>query len=477
MKRLLAAGCVAVFTLAGCTGGGGSGTVPPPTIERPAAELPKDRDEKAVIATLRRVDMCAVLDAAAAAAGTTGYTLRATSPTVCTMDIPTAGQPRSASLDVGILSSDERLHLPSTTLRGAKAYIETRDDYCRVHFPITFRLAIQIHTDSGPCAYAEKLATGVAAALADPTGVAAEPRWEACELLGLSTDVEPLEVGNLDGCSDSENLATVIELRNPLVFPEHDARRTRIGGVDVWMTNGTAAGSTNCWIDWAPGRGDLVVRLGSTTCATVEPLVERVNRTLHEPPPEVPPQRPLLYPPDEPDRRFAGACAFADMGDASPEVCAPHVEVPAPAGGDSLAAAEADPDVACELALDAVTERFGSQMQAVAVANRTVGCYFVMSERLVQLEFSVASQATFSRLGRHDEREIEVAGHAGSVAHQQSPGEGYRFTVAASTDVDEPGVLRLRLSKGPVVGAALAGDAVDKAEQVLADIVRRHFER
>jgi hypothetical protein len=474
MRRLLAAACVAVLALSGCTNEGPE-AAPPARIKQPTAKLPEDRDEQAVIAALRRIDMCAVLDAAAAAAETAEYELRATSPTVCTMDIA-AADPVHASLGVTSLTdSRKRLSLPAMALRDTKAYLDARGDRCWVHFPITFRLAIELSVDSGPCAYAERLAAGIAAALAEPTRVSAEPRWEACEVLRRSTTFKTLPVGSLDECAD-ESLDVNFQLRNPESFPEHDARRAKVEGVDVWVTTGTAAGSDYCWIDWAPGPGDLVVRLAATTCAKVEPLVESVNRTLHEPPPDAPPQRPLLYPPDEPDRRFDGACAFADVGDASPEVCAPHVAVPVPADGDLLTAAETDPDVACELALDAVTERFGNQMQAVAVADRTAGCYFVTPERLVQLEFSVGSQTTFSQQSRHNRQEIEIAGHAGAVVHRQSPGEDYRFTVAAPADIDEPGVLRLRLAEGPVAAAELTDDAVDKAKQVLADIVRRHFE-
>lgn len=475
MRRLLAGACVVVLALSGCTDDGPT-AAPPPEIEQPEAELPKDRDERAVIAALRRIDMCAVLDAAVAAAGTAEYDLRAMSPTVCRTDLVGAD---AAYATVGVTSdvgSVKRLSLPAREIRGAKAYLDARDDRCAAYFPITFRLAVELAVDGGPCAYAEKLATGVADALADPARVSTEPRWEACELLRTSTDHRTLPVGDLDQCSEAENLAITLQLRNPLVFPEHDAKRAQVDGLAVWVTSGTAAGSTYCWIDWAPGPGDLVVRLTATTCAEVEPLVRPVNRRLHEPPPDVAPQRPLLYPPSEPDRRFDGACAFADVGDARPDVCAPHVEVPVPTGGDLLAEAEADPDVACELALDAVTERFGSRLQAVAVANRQAGCYFVMPERLVQLEFSVLSEATFGDLDLHDEREIDLAGHAAAVRHQRSPGEEYWYSVAASTDASEPGVLRLRLAQGPVQGATLTPDAVDKAEQVLADVVREHFE-
>lgn len=468
MMRLLVVGAVVTLTLSGCTG-----QVPPPPPDRadmPAVELPADRDEAAVISALRRIDLCAVLRTAATSAGVAGYEAMAFSPSACTLRLRGDDQDR-VTVGVSGLDSGRRLASPAVVLGGARAYTTKDTTACEIWFPLTFRLALDLRLDAPLCDRANKLAAGVAGALADPAGVAARPRWEACEVLRRATDAE-VRIGNLDTCTPLDDPNLRIDFTYPTDVPTFNAKRTRVNGVDVWLETADPSSGPFCSLSWAPVRGQFVVRVAATTCAKAEPLVGPVDALMRQPPPDGVPQEPLLYPPDEPDREFAGDCAFADVGNLPPRACAPHVGGAAPDGGDALRASD-EPGGACALARDAVTQEFGDQFRPVVVTPRGYfACYFVTPERVLQVEFSVRPDAAVSRLSGRGAREIEVAGHSGHVTPYN---DGYRYRVAASTNADEPGVLELSVVPGPVVGAEVPGDAGDKAQAVLGDIVRKHF--
>ncbi|OLF04528.1 hypothetical protein BLA60_40265 [Actinophytocola xinjiangensis] len=454
MRRLALVGCVALFWLAGCTGDEPVDRV----TDRPVVDLPADRDENTVVTALRRADLCSVLGTAAGP----GERVVASSPARCALGEPSP----EVVLRVGTLDSQERLVLAATGFSGAKAYVDQRrTDRCAIHFPVSFRLAVTLETTGNSCARAEELADGVAAGLTGSTGAA--PVWEACALLRTVPGTEPGPVEDLDSCVDTSSSAT-LELVYPQDFPPPLARRETIGGAEVWATVDTDPDHPSCALEWAPAAERLVVRLRATTCEAVEPMVAPIHAEARTPPPETTATGRLLYGPDEPDRRFAGACGFADLRGARPQACSPFTNAPAEAVENPLDTGD-EPGAACALALAAVTEHFGDLRAVVVDEHGTFACYFVAPERLVQVEFSVSPRTTFDQ--RPGARTVEIEGHTGNVFTERPPRPGYRYVIAASPD---SGVLRLRVTAGPVAGAEL-GDGGAKAERVLADVLRQHF--
>ncbi|HEY0448024.1 hypothetical protein [Actinophytocola sp.] len=452
----------AVAAVAGCSAE--EPAKPQPERERPAVDVPRDRDEGAVVDGLRRVDLCAVLEA-----GVGGGRLSAARPSACSVTARGGG----VEVEVHLLGSADRLRLPTRDLGGAKAYVDASVGQCTISLPVSFELAIQFRQDTS-CDAVEPVVADAAAALADPGLVGADPRWEACEVLRAVSGTDVDHVDTMDSCVDKKSLA-VLELTygDPGTFPADGWQRTTIDGVEVATLDDRDPDAPSCTAEWRVGRevtthadGDLRAQLRAYDCDKVTSLLEPVLATLKQRPGDGRPRHPLLYAPDEPDRPFAGACAYADLPENAD--CAPYVETALP---DDLTAA-ADPDVYCAVARDSVAKEFGAGMRAVTAHD---DCYFVSPERLVQVTVALWEEPAHGFVaGDPRARQVMIGGHPGFVLPRVDA-RPYEVWLATTTSVDKPGALRVTLAPGPVAGGRLTDEAVARVAPVLADIVRAHF--
>lgn len=479
---IVAASCVIALAVTGCVAKQPHETKgPPSTVQHPPPPLPKDRDEWAVLAALARIDPCAVLESAGVG------TLQASSPSTCQAANPGGGK---VAFRVDRLPTARRLKLPSRTLAGAKVYVDAPAD-CTVWLPVSFELAVAIDVRDAPasvdrCTGAQTIATAAANALADPVAVQADIRWEACAALRSApgTDVAPPDM--MDRCLDQHSKA-VLEFKYSTPGMS-DWQRTTVSGVVVWTRDDPDPKAPSCHAEWSFGPAarharngmQLVASLGAVDCGRVTPLVEPLITALRKPPPQVEPQRPLLYRPDEPDSSQPGACAYAALPQTGAPLpmaanCAPYVQVPVPAeAGEIARAAEADANVHCAVALDAIVKHLGTEMRPVTVSST---CHFVQPERLIRVEFAVSSATVqdISKSGLPGAEQIEMARHPGYRLPRRDNRADYEIWVATSTSPSRPGSLHLTLGTGPVATQPLLADTAAKVEPILADILRKYF--
>lgn len=299
--RLLVA-VVAAVGVAGCTGG-----EPEPAPDTPTSatsSAPTDRDSRAVLAALRRIDLCAAVDSGVDAR------LSSTDPFSC--DVGTA--PNPVKITVVMSSPASRRAMDAHTLAGAKAYV-TREPRlnCRVVLPVSFELAISVDAlgtrpSDALCEPASRVATVLAAALADPVQV--EPSWDACGAVRAAVDerdhsqVVPVA---MDFCHFPVGPG---QLRLRYASPPDHAERGVIGDTTVWVSEGEFAGERSCFVDWslgpphtryAPAGAEFLASVSADECRRARDLARTMVGVLAEPPHEVTPQQPLLYGPDEPD--------------------------------------------------------------------------------------------------------------------------------------------------------------------------------
>lgn len=308
-RRLVVAGCVLALGLAGCDAQGPDDAAPTSTSDHPAPEAPKDRDEQAVLAALARIDMCAVLGSAVAG------TPRAPRPSTCEISQPNGG---SFRLRVEPLSTTQRQRFPSRALGGAKAYVEDFGNSCAIRFPVSFNLALTIdvhhaaqNKPADPCEVAETAT--VATTLADPAAARTNTRWEACAALESVPGIDtygPDPMATMDRCTKRSSVV-VLSFKYSTPGSTIDGwQRGTVGGVEVWTLDERGADPPGCTVEWSQGPAasryaddgaQLVASLRAPDCGQLTPLVEPLITTLRQPPPDVEPQRPLLYRPDEPD--------------------------------------------------------------------------------------------------------------------------------------------------------------------------------
>jgi hypothetical protein len=450
-------------------------------VEHPKAAVPKDRDERAVLAALRGLDPCELLRTAARA--TPGYPrnvrLTATRPTSCVVGGDPAADVPTVAVQVDELATDKRVTLASATLGGAKGHLEQRA-VCDVYLPVSFRLALRFTVDgpADPCERGTPLVEAAARVLAGPRAARTTPRWDACLLLGVATGgTATEEKGGLvtDGCRTTD-AAMEVELGYATTA---SGTPDRIGSTDVRLRPGTP-----CEVTWAAGPpaerspDALAATVRAPSCPAAKQLAGAAITALAKPPTtDVSPQWPLLYGPDESDTPLPGACGFAVPGYENgeyEETCEPYVEVPVPSGrAEILRAAAADLNVTCALAANAVADEFGEQLAPVTMTGKaTRECLFVEPPHRYQLAVELSPGPL-----RGDGRRVDVAGHR-AVADCESESVTCRITVAASTNPDDAGTLDLEIRKRPgaeFVDETLSPDIQDKAERVLAGVLRTHF--
>ncbi len=441
-KWIWGAAVALVLTAAACTPDQPSTTTETPSSrdEPVPVEEQKDRDPAAVMAAVRRIDFCAV---ARQVTGTADVSAR--DPFSCGA--------LGASVGVVRLGTDERLEFPVRAIGDAKAYVDSsRPDDCVVYFPLSFEFALKVD--------------GVGCEPAVDVVLAATPQWDACGALAEASDEDDLtEAGATIGtaCERTEPDLARLEFGSPLVGP---TRTDTVGGVPVEVQEDDSTGRTVCWTAW-PGAEGVWTAVAADDCAQARTLAESVMTVLASPPPDIAPQTPLLYGPDEPDTPMPGACAHLERDVAGH--CRPYTDTQVPA--DDLLNAGADTQ--CALARDAVTRHAGTNLVPVAVADgESDSCYFVEPERQVQVRFQVGSDPVDGVPDVFDARAAEIAGHPGYV----EDGQAYRVWVATTDDPGREGRLSVTVAAGPAArdDQPPAGAAA-VAESIIVAVLATHF--
>lgn len=171
-RRSLIPGLVLLALAAGCTTPDDSPRSTSARPEPPKVEVPLDRDEGAVLTTLRGLDPCSLLDPAAI--GAPGGTVpRPTGAGECRVDAAELGDHVSVVLGEPF-GREQKYRSALLDLRGAKAYLDVSEpgtDSCRVAVAVSFRRVVSFAGRSGP-----RSAGGDICALTKSAAAAAVPR-------------------------------------------------------------------------------------------------------------------------------------------------------------------------------------------------------------------------------------------------------------------------------------------------------------
>lgn len=456
--RMAVLALVVAVGLAGCTTpSGGPGERPSSTPAPPSsADRPRDRDSEAVLAALRRLDLCAVV----AAATTTAPIVPAAEPVTSQPFSCTVGEPFDQfTAKVVSFTHSSRVTLPIRPVGGAKAYVRDAADGCAVYLPVSFHWAVEFSQRTA-CQSVTAVVAAAASVLAEPGAGAGEPWWDACTALAKALEPEAdqstLSGNDLASCT---YLAGEKARRASLVYAEPERhwgppQESTIGDLRVWVYQD----DQSCGVHWRQGANpspyarapDSPVFVASPDCAYSTELAEAVAEVLAGPAPVDSPQHPLLYGPGEPDGPYLGDCAYLeDENDA--RRCEPAGDVPVP---DDLTGT-GDARVMCAASADAVREHFGGRLRPVAVVGE--GCHFVEAEREIVVTFAVRSGTP----GGGGGREVTIAGRHGFV---EARAGGFDYTVAV-----DGGVVELTVEVGPV-GTDLPPGSDTMAEAVIADL-------
>jgi hypothetical protein len=459
-------------------------TGPLPKVEHPAAGVPKDRDQDAVVAALRQLDACALLDAK-------GASVRgkpaAKGPHRCEISRESTGDDKIRVTIGAGYDSERRFNDELLAVGGMKAYLRQGTNSCTGQVPVSFTLAIEYVVEQaagGTCAVAKELLQHAVTRLSDqdslrPGSNRPMADWDACMLLsgaigssdGYSFAVDsPLGV---DGCvADKQNAKQMrLEIsyeRDP--SKEHDKIRT-IGGKPVRVYEQ----SDYCAYAWSVGRvpdadSDQVVDLHAPDCKQGETIVTAAVGLLSKEPPRksVNPQRPLTYRSDEPDAPRPGACV-----DHRERACQPYVEVPVPSGGAQiLRGAEADPNVICAITREAVAKHLGSEFKPVTAGQE---CHFGEPTHTAVLKVGV----DVHRIGRGTSGEsIKLAGHP---AFRRTDRGRYELSTLSAKDENDKaaGLLHFSMEFRPRRGTDSTEPADDsrfgKVEPLVTDVLTKYF--
>lgn len=381
-----------------------------PLVERPRADVQSRGDERAVVAALRQVDACALLDARAAGfpAGSRPVAL---GPHRCELRAKD-GARVTVRLGIWFPARDRLGDFYPRTLGGAKAYVERWGNEPRsmrfLHLPVSRSLSVRFIALAGAtpttrdlCAVAAASASEAAIRLARPETLrpgADRPMasWDPCAALGTALDdpygyhLDHESMGDygVDGC-----------FADPVRPPTGEAIRLRLGYGRAYtggvpkriagrptMVSDTPDVCTVRWSNGPAGSGtEQLLELSAPDCPRAEQLMTAVLRAPTTGSP-VAPRQGLIYRPDEPDLPVAGACGFYA---ADPARCQPYAAMAVPGNrADLVRAATADAHVNCAFAVDAVRELAGGTLRPVV--DDAVGCVFVEPTRTVRVTVRLA---------------------------------------------------------------------------------------
>lgn len=482
----------------------------PPTVTRPPAVVPQDRDPQAVLAALRQLDPCALVDPARA--GVPGYPASLEpvpySPHRCEV-YRTYGDDEVEVILGAPFDEESRWNTAVVTIGGVKAYRSAHTDSCDLHIPVSFQLTIHfwvrkgVHSTSNGdmCAPATGFAEYAVTRLADPDNapsVLPMADRDACQVLTAALGANPDgyrvafndSLNGIDACGgdieDPERAAPTLAARlvyNPDPAQQRDSIRT-IGGRPVRVYEQP----DYCHLTWSVGkvrtpersRTDQQVELQAPDCRMGKAMVLAAMTHMQQPPPPVAaaPQRPITYRPDEPDLAVPGAyVAHTSIND--PRYCQPAVNVPVPSGStEIITGATTDPHVVCAFSRAAITGHFGQDFSPIVTTGHT--CVFVEPTRAVEIQVRVdpdsrpqASPGT---------RRATIAGHAATFHDNITDTTGISYEIAAAvTPGTDPGMVivtvRFRHPRGvphsdtTPIDTALAS----KLEPAVTDMLTTHF--
>jgi len=307
-----------------------------------AVSLPT-RPTAAVVATLRRLDACALFDPAAMA--TAALDTGTGSPQPQATPIGPHGCHYAADAteydsvivevgnDFGAVTSAPS-PMPALAIGGAKAYLDDQSTStaptCTVYFPVGAGLAITVEAATGgqsrskPCPMARAAAVGVVNKLANPAALqpvdpATRPlaAWDGCSLLagilGSTASQYTLTYdGALDGCTggptkdggadapDTESRHVQVSYTsNPIGIPGSPQRQVGVVQGSVSQVGGV------CLISWSAGPGgaalpagvQVEVRNSAPNCNQAAADGAKVQQLVAgQPPTASSAQQPLLYP-------------------------------------------------------------------------------------------------------------------------------------------------------------------------------------
>ncbi|UYM07699.1 hypothetical protein [Solicola gregarius] len=530
-RRSALAVVLGALLLSGCFAGGEKADVakdpfaPLPKVEHAKVEVPKDRDPRAVEEALRRIDPCALVRPA-----------RGSHPAFPAAARPSREGPHSCEVEAvngyhgeievrlgEVMAADDRYAWRRIDVGGSAVYANADGGgFCQLAIPVSFEHTILFTVDlykyaggwaAQPCVSAKRLVSRAIPILRTPAAIPKAPgpgRWSACDLLAQTLDgqIPPKHVvrmgdgvDGIDECrlyrADKSSLALTGASFGPidtgiaarLVYDPDSARKkdTAIGGHAVEIM-----GKKPCeysWRQW-PTVSDSdypgVVVLSAPTCRQVERMSRIAMRALDGPPAQrsdTAPQRPLLYEFGESDVPAVDACMDLNPGERVD--CRPYVEADLPdEPAEVVRHAEADRNVNCALAIDAVRRNFGRQMIPVTVgAEPAVGpvdvtfarpqsCVFVEPEHGLEVWVQAASASLYNTISEvGDER---VAGHRASVDRVS---EYSRFTAIALGRASDPGQLIVGVTRQPSeAGRSRAAERrLDRIDSLAAELVEEHF--
>ncbi|SHF90812.1 DUF3558 domain-containing protein [Streptoalloteichus hindustanus] len=474
-----------------------------------AAEQPVDRPAEAVLSALRQLDACALIDPAAATGAGFPNNARAvpTAPHSCEY---AADGGAKARVQVGRgFDHSGRYHAEPINLNGVKAYLyrgEKRNETpCEISVPVSFTLSINLEvrlgTGAGGDACAQVKALGAAATtkLGNPDSVTADPakrtlvNWDGCTLARIVTAQQPnlrrmSSRDALDECQLVEDKKqggddTKVEIRYDTDPLQGNQTIRQVGGRNAAITE--LSGS--CWVRWAHGPSGSPEKLhpltvvtikGSTCDNTTRTAAEAMRALAGAPPAAPPPQRPLTYRPDEQDDAAAGACVdYISAGSATG--CRPHTGARVPSDKkDLIAAANADPNVACSAADETVRQVFGSAMRPVTYGAH---CFWGEPTHAITVRVTITGDWAPDQFGQdpklYANRQKKTFGGAPGVSWNAGKG-AYEIYLSTTGDITKPGYLAGEVQVWPPRGAADATPDPSKLpllDQVMTKLAERYL--
>lgn len=513
--RVLAVGTVLLGSSVACSGDDSSADDSQPAslerIEYANVDVPEDRAADAVGSALGSIDPCALIDPSGTGVKhlSTGSDVEALSPHACEVS---NGVVRVSARIGAAFSTEDRYNAGLESIGGAKAYVvvPTGDPMlCQVALPVDFTHSIMFvgsysfADNRDACDNAKAFARAAAKRLEQPDSVAhakGPANQTACDILRPAVDLNDeteLRSGSdfeqgIDQCGVWENVdegglqpaAPNVELSIEYSDPAF---------LDYYKKAGTVHGrqlrAHDCTLAWnerkVPGSiaTDQVVRfeIDAQSCNKAKRLTADITKIIDQGRVAKPadPQRPVLYAPGEPDAPAAGACI--DVMDSAESKCHPYEKTDAPTDGkETIEAANADPNVNCAIAAEAVEEHFGSNLRPVT-AQRGIGqldtparmCGFVEESHAAQVWVGVSegsmSESAGSEIGgqpAHDETTASAGERTISVALGEEDEPGYLYGEVLVRPAREDG----DFDDSPVDEAPL-----QKLDEAMTDIVDDHF--
>lgn len=219
-------------------------------------------------------------------------------------------------------------------------------------------------------------------------------------------------------------------------------------------------------------------------CPQAEQLAATVMSELDATPPPATEQRPLLYRSHEPDTAAVGPCIDDFDGD-KPGRCTPYREVTVPRGDkDIIAAAAADPNVECAVALEPVRAHLGESM--TPTTDRS-SCRFLEPTHASRVEVNFSDVYVPDHYGTEadlyqNRKKIDVSGHP--AIHFESELRGiridYHIYASPGSDTSAPGfvhtLLSLELPRGAPSGTPIDTTRAPLLEKIMADLMSTHFD-